>query len=503
MVSFHFQKLDDVDIFLAKQSGKIERGLDPRVCRHNNRQRCSNCLPLDPYDENYLKERDIKHMSFHSYVRKLTAGRGTGTQLNKPLEIIICKLKPNCPSHKPYPMGICSKCRPPVVTLNRQRYRHVDNISIENEEVVNRFLAFWRKTGNQRIGYLIGRYESFSEVPLGIKATVAAIYEPPQSCSPDSVLLLDDPNDNLVDELCSCLNLKRVGWIFTDLWSSNAAKGSVHYTRHKDSFFLSAKECITAGWLQNKYPNITNYCTEGAFGSKFVTLVASGNESEHIHFSGYQVSNQCAALVEADVLCPTNHPELAYLRDRPLNPTHYIPDVQYMEKNEYGAETRRDGRPMPVEYLLVDVPAGMPKELHATFHITKGTHFPTENRSSIGELQDTKAVSQYASQFSSEQFLELVTNFHFLFFLVTNNIVKFSKDELKELCQIIQEQDRAKASEWALNNANWATFTALCRHSHEDEISKAAVIEWSCNHCTFKNIEERVDCAICGLPRDL
>lgn len=61
-----------------------------------------------------------------------------------------------------------------------QRYRHVDNISIENEEVVNRFLAFWRKTGNQRIGYLIGRYESFSEVPLGIKATVAAIYEPPQ-----------------------------------------------------------------------------------------------------------------------------------------------------------------------------------------------------------------------------------------------------------------------------------------------------------------------------------
>lgn len=56
----------------------------------------------------------------------------------------------------------------------------MDNISIENEEVVNRFLAFWRKTGHQRMGYMIGRYEPFQEIPLGIKATVAAIYEPPQ-----------------------------------------------------------------------------------------------------------------------------------------------------------------------------------------------------------------------------------------------------------------------------------------------------------------------------------
>lgn len=65
---------------------------------------------------------------------------------------------------------------------NFKRYRHVDNISIENEEVVNRFLAYWRKTGHQRLGYMIGRYETFTEVPLGIKATVAAIYEPPQVC---------------------------------------------------------------------------------------------------------------------------------------------------------------------------------------------------------------------------------------------------------------------------------------------------------------------------------
>ena len=44
----------------------------------------------------------------------------------------------------------------------------------------------------------------------------------------------------------------------------------------QDSYLLSAQECITAGSFQNKYRNVTNFCTDGHFGSKFVTLVASG-----------------------------------------------------------------------------------------------------------------------------------------------------------------------------------------------------------------------------------
>ena len=50
----------------------------------------------------------------------------------------------------------------------------------ENSELVERFLNYWRITGHQRIGFLYGRYETHPDIPLGIRAVVAAIYEPPQ-----------------------------------------------------------------------------------------------------------------------------------------------------------------------------------------------------------------------------------------------------------------------------------------------------------------------------------
>lgn len=61
-----------------------------------------------------------------------------------------------------------------------QVYRHVDNAMFENAQLVERFLDYWRITGHQRLGFLYGRYEVHTDVPLGIRATVAAIYEPPQ-----------------------------------------------------------------------------------------------------------------------------------------------------------------------------------------------------------------------------------------------------------------------------------------------------------------------------------
>ena len=40
----------------------------------------------------------------------------------------------------------------------------------EDAAIVDKFLERWRQSGAQRVGFLIGRYEQYEEVPLSIKA---------------------------------------------------------------------------------------------------------------------------------------------------------------------------------------------------------------------------------------------------------------------------------------------------------------------------------------------
>ena len=50
----------------------------------------------------------------------------------------------------------------------------------DDGSIVDRFIDGWRNSGEQRFGYLLGQYQVFTDVPLGIRAVVSAIYEPPQ-----------------------------------------------------------------------------------------------------------------------------------------------------------------------------------------------------------------------------------------------------------------------------------------------------------------------------------
>lgn len=265
---------DDVDVQLAKQDGRIQRKRDTRLCLHNANSCCVHCSPIEPWDEAYLKEQKIKHLSFHAHIRKLTSGVDRGKFVS--MEDLNCRIKPGCREHPPWPKGICSKCQPSAITLNRQTYRHTDNVMFENTALVERFLNYWRTTGHQRLGFLYGTYEVFDDVPLGIRARVAAIYEPPQDSNRNSINLLPDEHEKDVDELAKKLGLTKVGWIFTDLISEDTALGTVKHLRGSKTHFLTAQECIMAGNLQNQHPNVCKYSSNGYFGSKFVTVCVTG-----------------------------------------------------------------------------------------------------------------------------------------------------------------------------------------------------------------------------------
>lgn len=333
----------------------------------------------------------------------------------------------------------------------------------ENALVVETFLDFWRKSGNQRIGYLYGRYDVHNDVPLGIKATVVAIYEPSQESDGDSIgLTLPDPREEQVEWLASQLGLKRIGWIFTDLVPLDFQKGTVKNLRNATTHFLSAQECIMAGHYQNVCPNACRLSPEGYFGSKSVTVCVTGNEDNQVHMEGYQVSNQCMSLVRDDCLLPTKDaPELGYIKESSNN--QYVPDVFFKEKDNFGNEIVKIARPLPIEYLLVDVPVSAPVEPKYTFNpIPSKRPFPVENRSGEGSAQSIAALPGYLDQFNDTNFLEAMSDFHLLIYLACLEILPL-RQEMKPLLEAIRDKDRAKADKWKKESGQWATLQQLIR----------------------------------------
>ena len=109
--------------------------------------------------------------------------------------------------------------------------------------------------------------------------------------------------------------------------------------------------------FQNLHSNPCREAKGGSFGSKFVTVCVSGDETNQVALKGYQVqsiinhysysymylfspslsssqvSNQCMALVRDDCLVPTlDAPELGYIRESTSE--QYVPDVFYTVSDE-------------------------------------------------------------------------------------------------------------------------------------------------------------------------
>ena len=231
----------------------------------------------------------------------------------------------------------------------------VDHLEFASPALIDTFLQVWRHTGNQRFGWMIGRYAPYEEVPMGIKAIVEAIHEPPQDGDLDG-LSLDLPweDQTRIENLAKAAGLTIVGVIFTDLTPMPEDKTKSICKRHQDSHFLSSLETIFAASLQRDRPVPSRSSPTGSFASRLVTAVLSGTPEGGVDVSAYMASEQACAMVEADMIEASVEPGIVRLKE--ADEGRYIPDVFYRFKNEYKIEVKQSAKPcFPVEYLLVNV----------------------------------------------------------------------------------------------------------------------------------------------------
>lgn len=548
---------DAVDIYWRSKDGKIPRHRDARFCKHGVNGMCDYCMPLEPYDAAYQTEHSIKHLSYHAYLHKISPKTSSAAATAiPPLSPLSYKVKDPCPSggHPPWPAGICTGCQPSAITLQSQPFRMVDHLEIASPDIIERFLKAWRSTGLQRFGWLIGRYEPYEKVPMGVKAVVEALYEPPQEGELDGLTLgipwEDEPRIRELSKMSST-PLSIVGYIFTDLDPDPEDRTKSIYKRHPQSFFVSSLEAIFAATIQKSNPTPSRSSPSGAFGSRMVTAILTATEDGKVDISAYQVSEQACAMVDADMIEASVEPGIVRIKeeDRSQDAARYVPDVFFRYKNEYNLEVKKTAKPcFPVEYLLVNVTHGFPQTPSPLF---RSNQFAIENRPGLEDqhIEDVLRTlaklgapqlsdSPLTSTSDASKRLELakwLSDWHLLAFLETTQLV--SKADMKVLVSTVTSPsllEDPSALNALFKTESWQTLMTFTRESapslpstsgpgpsssHVDEDIPQDVFDQIaaeearregpggvssgikiCPHCTFENSEGGTDCEVCGLP---
>jgi nuclear protein localization family protein 4 len=380
----------------------------------------------------------------------------------------------------------------------------VDHVEFAHPQLIENLLNFWRSTGLQRFAFLLGRYEAYDKVPMGVKAVVEAISEPPQEGDADGLTLGVPWEDAArIEKLARYCGMSIVGMIYTDLspldptFTNPESAGKVLCKRHKDSFFVSGCEVMFSAVLQKSNPNPSRFSASGKYNSKFVTCVISGTEEGAIDVSAYQISEQGMAMVSADMIEASVSPNI--IRVRSSEGKRYVPEVFYRYKNEYKIDVKESAKPtFPIEYLLVTATHGFPTQPTPSF---LSFNFPIENRPGLHDQDLGRVLSSIASVIGTtelyplgyeegvettmnvdlsvimarEKLVGVLSDWHMLCFLNTMGIL--DEEDFKVLCKVAVSHDSTAALDQLLQRTGWQTLAAIAQeHAPQKSIHNDAAI---------------------------
>jgi len=125
---------------------------------------------------------------------------------------------------------------------------------------------------------------------------------------------------------------------------------------------------------------------------------------------------------------------------------------------------QRLARPLPVEDLLVDVPASTPLQPIYTFtEYDKRQQFPIENRYIDGHLQDFNALSCYLSAWGDEEFLEAISDFHLLVYLYKMDMLPL-RQHMGPLLEAVRTKNPNQAEQFKIEDV-WKLLESLIQAS--------------------------------------
>jgi len=120
-------KLDEVDEILAKEDGREQ--LKDQESKRGFGSASIDSMAVEPYDERLLKQKDVKLMSFHAHLRKLKSVQGGGkfSELKRHDFGTYGEVGGKGGQEKGWGERAVAMSRiPKPMTLNRQKFRHVD-----------------------------------------------------------------------------------------------------------------------------------------------------------------------------------------------------------------------------------------------------------------------------------------------------------------------------------------------------------------------------------------